>query len=131
MKRLTAIALILCLMLSFGACAKKIKTLTDENGNEYVKYEPSDDATTAFYGVKFINEKDETNTIVFAMEGNTFIEYYKDGSFNGTWEYDAETDIMSLTYDGASYSYNFNIGRDADNMITGLTQYGGRNFKMA
>ena len=128
MKKVISILLLISIVFAFGACSKvKTDESASESESSSATYTPVNSYEDAFSGTTLV-ETDETNTITFDSKEDRFTEVYKGNTLEGTWKYDEQTDTMVLTYEGADYSYYFQVTRDDSDNITGFGQYEGRTF---
>ncbi len=124
MKKIISVLLLIFIIFTLGACSKT-KVRTDDSvakSSSATTYTPVSSYEDAFSGTVLV-ESDETTTITFDNGEGRFTEIYKGNTLEGTWEYNEQTDTMVLTYDGADYSYNFQVTRDDNDNITGFGQY--------
>lgn len=130
MKRIIAVLLTLILILSVSACSSGSISNEDEGTAQSSenKSGTTDDPTAALSGNTMKNKDDETNVYLFYADG-TYKETYKGSDLEGTWEV-LEDERVCLTYN-ESTKYYYNIDRDENNNVTGLSQYEGRTFIFA
>lgn len=79
-----------------------------------------------FSGKTLVNANDEENMYVFGENGN-IKEIYKGTEYEGTWTLIAET-VITITFGNDDYYYTFDIDRDSEGNLLGLSQRGGRTF---
>lgn len=117
MKKIISLIITAVLLMSFASCSllKEVDVAVDPT-----------DAKQVLPGKSMAEVSDSTNTYKFNADG-TYEEMYKGGLLTGTWE--ATDKTVTLTFSGSeNVKYVFDIDRDADGNVTGISQYAGRQF---
>lgn len=130
MKKLLAILSAALIILSASACSKNTtpaaETTASETETTIVLYSEN---KKAFSGATLVNTSDDTN-IYYLLENGTYKESYAGNILSGTWE--IEDDRLVLTMDTGNKKnltkYYYEIEKNDDGNITGISQYEGRSF---
>ncbi len=81
-----------------------------------------------FSGKTLVNVNDDDNMYVFG-EDNVITEIYKGTEYEGVWTLIAET-VITITFGNDDYYYTFDIDLDSEGNVLGLSQRGGRTFRI-